>query len=182
MSTNIRINRICQQCSNEFVAKKTTSKTCSDRCASQAYKARQRAAKIEASDEEVRQIKAKPIEDIRVQECLTVDEAARLVRVSRRTLYRMNERAELPFHKLSRRIVILRLDIDRLFTQPTPTLKPKPAPVPLTECYTLAEIRQKYNISDKALYDAIRRNNIPKQYSGKFAYVPKTRIDEVLSQ
>ena len=53
MSSNIRINRICQYCGKEFEAKKTTSKTCSDKCAKMLYKQRQKEAKIEKSNEEI---------------------------------------------------------------------------------------------------------------------------------
>ncbi|MCK8490564.1 helix-turn-helix domain-containing protein [Spirosoma sp. RP8] len=38
-----------------------------------------------------------------------------------------------------------------------------------------------YGISEKALYELIQRNGIPKQYSGIYAYVPKSRINELLS-
>lgn len=181
MSSNLRINRICEQCGREFEARTTVTKTCSDACAKRAYKARQRATKIEASNEQVKRIKAKSVEDLRGQEYLTVDETARLVRVSRRTLYRMNERGELQFVKLSRRTVIRRLDIDLLFDRPETDLKSAPIVVPLSECYTLKEVIQKYTISDKALYELIRRNDIPKHYCGIYAYVPKARIDELLT-
>ena len=33
MSSNIKVAKICEMCSKEFAAKKTTSKTCSDSCA-----------------------------------------------------------------------------------------------------------------------------------------------------
>jgi excisionase family DNA binding protein len=180
MSSNIRIARICEQCGNDFEARKTTSKTCSDRCAKQAYKARQRAAKIDTVAQQVAGIKAKPVDNLQAQTYLTIDESAKLVRVSRRTLYRMNERGELPFTKISRRTVISRSDIEQLFERPTPT-KPVPIPVSLSECYTMKEVMQKYLISEKALYELIRRNDIPKQYSGIYAYVPKIRIDELLA-
>jgi len=182
MSSNIRINRICQQCGKEFEARKTTSKTCSDACAKKAYKARLRSAKEQGSNEQTRQIITRHIEDIKAQEFLTVDESARLIRISRRSLYRLNERGELPFVKLNRRTVIRRSDIDRLFDRPAELLeKARTAPVPLADCYTMKEIRQKYSISEKALYELIHRHEIPKQYSGIYAYVPKVRIDELLA-
>lgn len=182
MSSNIRINRICEQCGKEFEARKTTSKTCGDACAKKAYKIRQKAVKVQASNEQVRQRIVKPIDDIRAQEFLTVDESAQLIRISRRSLYRLNERGELPFVKLNRRTVIRRADIDRLFDRPAELLeKARPVPLPLSECYTMKEIREKYGISEKALYELIQRNGIPKQYSGIYAYVPKNCIDELLS-
>ncbi|GAB3928167.1 helix-turn-helix domain-containing protein [Larkinella terrae] len=181
MSSNLRITRICEQCGKEFEARTTVTKTCSDACAKLAYKVRKRSAKVEASDEQVRRIKAKPVEDLRNQEYLTIEETARLIRISRRTLYRMNERGDLPFVKLSRRTVIRRLDIDRFFELATPSPKPVLALVPLSDCYTMKEVMQKYLISESALYNLILRNQIPKQYHGIYAYVPKTRIDELLT-
>ncbi|GAB4020260.1 helix-turn-helix domain-containing protein [Spirosoma migulaei] len=182
MSSNIRIIRICQQCGNEFEARKTTTKTCSDNCAKKAYKARQRSANAQASNEQTLQIKLKPIEDIKAQEFLTVNESAKLIRISRRSLYRLNERGELPFVKLNRRTVIRRSDIDRLFDRPAELMeKSRPEPVALADCYTMKEIREKYDISEKALYELIHRHEIPKQYSSIYAYVPKYRIDQLLS-
>ena len=182
MSTNIRVIRICQQCGKEFEAKTTVTKTCSGTCAKRAYKARQRAVKIEVSNEQTQQVQIKPVENLREYEFLTVEETARLIRISRRSLYRLNERGELPFVKLNRRTVIRRSDIDQLFDRPAWLMEQsRPVPVALGDCYTMKEIRQKYGISDKALYDLVQRNKIPKQYSGNYAYVPKNRIDELLT-
>ncbi|GAB3719797.1 helix-turn-helix domain-containing protein [Spirosoma flavus] len=182
MSSNIRITRICQQCGNEFEARKTTSKTCSDACAKKAYKARQRSGKIQVSDDQTLLVKTWPIETIKVQEFLTVDESAKLIRISRRSLYRLNERGELPFVKLNRRTVIRRADIDRLFEQPAELMeKSRPIPIPLADCYTMKEIREKYSISEKALYELIHRHKVPKQHRGIYAYVPKSQIDQLLA-
>lgn len=38
MSSNLRVLKICEMCSKEFIAKKTTSKTCSGNCAKRFYK------------------------------------------------------------------------------------------------------------------------------------------------
>ncbi|MCY7356805.1 MAG: helix-turn-helix domain-containing protein, partial [Rudanella sp.] len=120
MSSNIRVTRICGYCGKAFEARKTTSTVCSDQCANRAYKARKRAEKITASNEQTTRIIEKPITDLRAHEFLTVEESARLVRISRRTLYRLIERGELATAKLSRRTVIRRADIDKLFAIPTP--------------------------------------------------------------
>lgn len=163
-----------------FEARKTTSKTCSDLCAKKAYKSRKRAEKLGKSHEQTERIKNKPIEDLKTQEFLTVDETARLVRISRRTLYRLIERRELHTTKLGRRTVIRRVDIDKLF-EPVSS-KPEPIQLPaLADCYTITEVLQRYAISKKALYDLIKRNSIIKQYKGKFAYVPKSTIDQLLT-
>jgi len=115
MSSNIRITRICEQCGNQFEARKTTTKTCSDNCAKRRYKAQKRNLKIEASNSEVQQVIDKPIENLKNHEFLTIDETALLIRISRRTLYRLIDRNELSITKLGRRSVIRRSDVDNLF-------------------------------------------------------------------
>ena len=185
MSTNIRVTRICTHCGKPFEARTTVTKTCSDTCAKQAYKVRQRSAKVEASNQQTRQVREKLITDLRAEEYLTVEESARLVRISRRTLYRLIEREELPITKLGSRTVIRRADIDKLFAAPTQAdaqLSQSPAaPVALADCYSLSEVRQQHGISDKALYELIGRNGITKQRNGKQTYVPKIQIDSLLN-
>lgn len=94
----------------------------------------------------------------------------------------MNERNELPFTKLSRRTVIRRADVDKLFEQPVMVLpSPTIALVALSDCYTLTEVKQKYGVSDKALHDLIRHNGIAKHYSGRNAYGSKAIIDALFT-
>ncbi|MDG1433269.1 MAG: hypothetical protein P8Q41_04635, partial [Saprospiraceae bacterium] len=56
MASSIRINKICQHCGNEFIAKTTVTKYCGDNCAKRAYKARKKAEKIELNNQETQQI------------------------------------------------------------------------------------------------------------------------------
>jgi excisionase family DNA binding protein len=181
MSSNIRVKRICEQCGNEFEARTTVTKTCSDTCAKRAYKARQRTAKVTVSNEQTRRIIAKPIIDIRAKEHLNIADTSKLLGVSRWTIWRAIGSGNLHAVKLGRRTLIRRSDIERLFEPPTVAARPALAPVALADCYTMKDIRDKYGISEKALYTLIQRNGIPKQYSGPYAYVPKVRIDELLT-
>ena len=72
MSSNIKIQRICQCCGREFTARTSVTKFCSLKCASKAYKAKLRNDKIEVSDKEVQLIKTKPVEILKAKEFLTV--------------------------------------------------------------------------------------------------------------
>jgi hypothetical protein len=47
MSSNLRIVKICACCKQEFIAKKTTTETCSDACAKRLYKAKQKEKAIQ---------------------------------------------------------------------------------------------------------------------------------------
>ena len=61
-----------------------------------------------------------------------------------------------------RKTVIYRQDIDSLFKLPEP-LHEKPEKEPgINDCYHMAEAQERFSISEKALYDIIKRNNIKK--------------------
>ncbi len=116
MSSNIRINKICQNCGNEFEARKTTSKTCSDHCAKMLYKTRQRIEKIEAAKAETQAIKAKPIEKLKAKEFLTVRDVATLLNCSLRSVYYYIETGNIKAVNLGQRITrVKRSEIDKLF-------------------------------------------------------------------
>lgn len=95
MSSNMRVLKICEMCSKEFIAKKTTSKTCSDNCAKRLYKDRKRDEKIKLAEVETKSKKILSVaivEDefkiINAKQYLTLIEAALLLNVSPLTLRR----------------------------------------------------------------------------------------------
>lgn len=116
MSSNIRVNKVCQYCGKDFEAKKTTSKTCSDHCAKMNYKARQRAAKVEAVVLETKQVKQKPIEDLKAKEFLSISDVCDLLGISRWTIWRSIKRNDINALKIGKRTLIKRSEIDKLFT------------------------------------------------------------------
>jgi len=116
MSSNIKVQRICQHCGEEFTARTTVTQYCGDICAKRAYKARQKAAKIETSYKETISIISRPIEAIKVKEFLSVKEVATLLNLSPRTAYRLIEQGSIKAVNLSeRKTIIKRSDIDKLF-------------------------------------------------------------------
>jgi excisionase family DNA binding protein len=95
MSSNMKILKVCEHCKQEFIAKKTTTKTCSDDCAKRFYKLKQRNSKIEQTElkeEIMRKPKAfvteEEIKAIQAKQYLTLKEAALLLNVSPLTLRR----------------------------------------------------------------------------------------------
>ena len=113
MSSNVRVQRVCQQCGKEFTAKTTVTQYCGDPCAKKAYKARGRAAKIEASNKETQRVRDRPVEDLKAQMFLSVADTCTLAGVSRRTIYRMIQRGALEVGKAGRRTIISRAALDR---------------------------------------------------------------------
>jgi len=116
MSSNIRVNKICQYCSKEFEARTTVTKTCSDQCAKLFYKQRQKEMKVQGALTETAKIKAKPIEDLKAKEFLTVREVASLLSCSVRSVYYHIETGNLKAANLAKRITrVKRSEIDKLF-------------------------------------------------------------------
>jgi excisionase family DNA binding protein len=188
MSSNIKVQRICQQCGNEFTARKTTSKTCSDNCAKLLYKARKRAGKIEASNKDTQHIKAQPMEPLKAKEFLSVRDVAKLIGCSRQTVYTLINSGNLKAANIKvKKTIVKRSDLDRLFEQPRPVMpqpetEATPAQYQISDCYTLTEVKSKFGISETALQQLIKRNAIPKLRKGWFTYVPKTIIDNLFAQ
>lgn len=118
MSSNIKVQRICQHCGNEFTARTTVTQYCSDNCAKRAYKVRQRKAKVEESNKETHKVIVRPIEELKAKEFLSIPDACKLLGISRRTIYRMLERGEMKAGKAGKRTIIQRSQIDRLFSYP----------------------------------------------------------------
>lgn len=116
MSSNIEITRICQFCDNEFTARTTVTKYCSHRCASRAYKARQRGNDISKSNQETAEIISAPIIELQAKDFLSVSDASELLGVSRWTLSRAITDGRLNAVRFGKRIVIKRTEIDRLFS------------------------------------------------------------------
>ena len=184
MSSNIKIQRICQHCGQEFTARTTVTQYCGDICAKRAYKARQKAGKIVASNNQTTAVKEKPLEEIKAREFLTIRDAATLLSCSRQTVYNLIRNGILQAVNLSeRKTLINRAAIDKLFEKSQPTISPTtPTPVKpdIKDCYTLQALQNMYRLSQKALYELIKRHQIPKLKQGKFVYVPKAAIDQLL--
>jgi excisionase family DNA binding protein len=187
MSSNIKVQRICQHCGNEFTARTTTTLYCSKQCNSAAYKAKIRTGKVEVSNKETQRIKSQPIEELKAKEFLTVRDIATLLNCSVRSVYYYIESGTIRATNLGQRITrVKRSELDKLFEQ-TRTVAPQPESQPeqmqfdISECYTLTEVQSKYSISETALHNLIKRKSIPKIKKGWFAYVPKTLIDKLLS-
>jgi len=196
MSSNIKVQRICQHCGKEFTARTTTTLYCSHRCNSAAYKAKIRTGKVEVSNKETQRIKTQPIEELKAKEFLTVTQVSKLIGCSRQNVYKLINSGKLrATNILEKKTIVKRSDLDKLFKEPTN--RPKPEGIPeaqiqelsewkqagafnIADCYTLTEVQSKYGISETAVQNLIKRNSIPKIKKGWFAYVPKTVIDKLL--
>ena len=75
MSSNIQIEKVCQWCGKNFIARTTQTAYCSKRCAEHAYKDRKRKEKMGRCKEEVRRVQT-GMKEIDEKEFLTPRQAA----------------------------------------------------------------------------------------------------------
>jgi excisionase family DNA binding protein len=185
MSSNIRVQRICQYCNTEFTARTTVTKYCSDKCSKRAYKERKKLIKVDRSNKETHNIKYKNLEEVKQKEYLTVKDAASLIGCSCKTIYRLINKGDLIAFNISERMTRIRkIDIDKLLTRPVPDKAEAATEFrwALEDCYSIGEIQTICGVSEKGLNDIIKRNAIPKKKSGRHTYVPKESIEPILNK
>ena len=116
MSSNIQVQKICTHCKKEFTAKTTTTLYCSPKCNKAAYKANIRAAKVESTNKETKQIITKPIEELNKKEFLSVKDTALLLGCSRQTVYTLINSGKLKgVNIMQKKTIVQRSEINKLF-------------------------------------------------------------------
>lgn len=115
MSSNIYIQRICQECNQEFTARTTVTKFCSPPCAKNNYKKRKIQKQVREVEKEVYESRLKVIKTIQEKEFLSLKETSLLLGISRTTLYRMRKKGMINFTQIGNKKVIRRKDIDMMF-------------------------------------------------------------------
>jgi|SRR5690625_3153455 len=118
---------------------------------------------------------------------LTANEVAKELNCSTRTVNRLIANKSLPATNLGVRLTrVIRKDLEEYIkNQEKEKEKEKEQETEkvysIEDCYTISEVQEKYNISNGALYNLIKREQIPKTQKGKFVYVPKNRIDKIFT-
>ena len=183
-TSSIRITKICQWCGVEFEAQKVSTKYCSHRCANLAYKQTVRDKRVKQAEAETLSIKLeKPIENVKDKEYLSFAQAGKLLGLSRQAIYNMVKSGNLKASKISSRLsFIRRADIDAMLeNKPYKTLHPKEK-IPITDFYTTAEIKEKYNIQESWLYKIAKEHNIPRTFNRGKTYWSKKHIDSYFAK
>lgn len=183
-TSSIRITKICQWCGVEFEAQKVSTKYCSHRCANLAYKQTVRDKRVKQAEAETLSIKLeKPIENVKDKEYLSFAQAGKLLGLSRQAVYNMVKSGNLKASKISSRLsFIRRADIDAMLeNKPYKTLHPKEK-IPITDFYTTAEIKEKYNIQESWLYKIAKEHNIPRTFNRGKTYWSKKHIDSYFAK
>ena len=120
MSSNLKIIKVCEFCKREFIARKTTTQTCSDPCAKRLYKFRQRDKTINQAEVETmvkRKLEAfiteEQVRAIQAKDWLSLKEAALLLNVSPLTLRRWTLAGKVKSEKVGRKHLFRKVDLCR---------------------------------------------------------------------
>lgn len=130
MSSNITVQRICEYCGKEFTAQKTTTRYCSKKCNSAAYKQNKRKEKLIQSNIET--LNAKKANQkfrlpIKEKDTLTVYETALYLGISKRTVYRWLDNGTIKGTRFSNnKVLFLKKDLLDIFEQNKAYERPTP--------------------------------------------------------
>jgi excisionase family DNA binding protein len=117
-------------------------------------------------------------EKIKDKEYLSVSETAFLLSVNRATIYRYLHNGALKAFQTKGKTFIRKSDIDAMFDESERyKARPQKDKKPITEFYTIAEIKKKYNVQDSWVYKIAREHNIPKTLIRGKSYFSKKHID-----
>ncbi len=184
MSSNIKVERICEWCGKKFIAQTTVTRFCSKRCSERSYKERFRQKKMAVSNQETATNAAN--NKWRDKDFLTPTQAAELLGIGRMSIYRYIRNGKIKVVKFERKTLISKADILAMFDFLSPKeSEPKESTEKkvksLSDFYTRAEIREKYGVKDSWIYKVVAANNVPKTILRGKAYFSKSHIDRLFS-
>lgn len=183
-ASKIKIKKICEWCGEEFFAQKTTTKYCSHKCNSQSYKAAARKKRIQNTEAQTVIIKReKPLSEIKDKEFLSVLEVGKLLGISFQAVYKMIYAGHLKASRISSRLsFIKRSDVEAMLEAKPYSKRELHPKAPITEFYTTAEVKEKYNVVDSWIFVVAKKHNIPRTFNRGKTYWSKKHIDNYFSK
>lgn len=106
MSSNIKVERICEWCGKKFIAQTTITRFCSKRCSERSYKERFCQNKMAVSNQETA---------TRDKDFLTPTQAAELFVIGRMSIYRYIRAGKIKIVRFERKTLISKADIQAMF-------------------------------------------------------------------
>ena len=177
MSSKIDIQKRCKWCGAIFTAHKTTTEYCSHRCGNLAYKDKVRKQRIESLQHELgKSIKTPPNLN---KEYLTPSEVAELLHIGRTSIYRYIRNGAIKVIRFERKTLVRKADIEEMTSYIEQVAKDKPIKekVPITDFYTTAEVKEKFNVAESWIFAIAKKNNIPRTFNRGKTYWSKKHID-----
>ena len=177
MSSRIDIQTRCKWCGTIFTAHKTTTEYCSHRCGNLAYKDKIRKQRIGSLQHELgKSIRTPPNLN---KEYLTPSEVAELLHIGRTSIYRYIRNGVIKVIRFERKTLVRRADIEDMTTYIEQETKEKQIKekTPITDFYTTAEVKEKFNVAESWIFAIAKKNNIPRTFNRGKTYWSKKHID-----
>lgn len=181
MSSTIEFKKICEHCGASFIARKSSTRYCSKRCAEHAYKQRKREELVASTPKAIND--SSSIIEIPQRDYLSPTECANLLGLCRRTVYYYLSNNIIPCFQFKGRTRIRRADIETLFDNVTDYVKREKKEAGLiNEFYTSKEVLEKFGIGNSWLYKMAAKHNIPKTVSRGKTLWSKKHIDRIFGK
>jgi len=191
MSSNISVIRRCECCEQEFIAKTTVTRFCSEACNRKSYKDRLRTAKIQQSNQETSDRKILSKSTLLEKELLTVKDVAEITESSTDAIYYLINSGKLPASRITaRKTRIFRQDLWEFLKLPDAIVEPgirkkvepmslEDTPLTLESTYGIKHLVTLFEKSREDLYTYLKRHQVPKIKVGKEVYYSKEAIDKL---
>lgn len=183
-TSSIRIKKVCEWCGEVFYAQKVSTRYCSHSCNSKAYKEKTRNKRIQETETKTEVfISRQPLESIKDKEYLSFAETGTLLGISRQAVYKMVAAGHLKASKISSRLsFIKRSDIESMLDSKPYENRQFNTTVPITEFYTTAEVKEKYNVNESWIFIVAKKHNIPRTFNRGKTYWSKKHIDNYFAK
>lgn len=184
--SKLKIPKICEYCGKPFEAKTVITRFCSSTCGNKSGKEKKREAKEVVHKQSILEQSADRIAQMQTRPYISITEATILFGISKNTIHRLIKAKKVPAVNLGQRLTrVSRIHLEAMFTAVVLPEKPKEKQTKTQyepdECYTIAEVSEKFGVSLSTVDKTIRRNSIPKRQVGRFVYVPKEQIDKIFA-
>ena len=180
-----KIQKICECCGNIFMAQRVSTRYCSRRCNSRGYKKNKKEEVLQQIEEHIqKEIEERTIQPLKEKEILNVAEAAKLLGVCRQTVYNMIHSGVIKAAQITERLsLIRRKDIEAIFDNSEP-YKARPARnrIPISEVYTVAEIKEKYNVNESWVFQVAKKNKFPRILKRGKTYFSRKHVDNYFAK
>ena len=173
--------KICQHCGKEFIACYQRTEYCSTRCAKLADKQRKRNERLKETQLEVRERERLALLD---KNWLTLSDAARLMQMSRTTLYKVIADHGIELKRFSARTVrIARADLEKVtYNRETQLYKTaKEQSDDLGRWMTREQVMEKYDVTYSWFYSVLKKRGIKSRIIGSLGFYDKEEMHRVFS-
>lgn len=180
-----KVQKVCEYCGNIFMAQKVTTRYCSHICNSRAYKKIKKNEVLQQIEEETqKEIEQRIIQPLKEKEIFNVAEAATFLGVCRQTVYNMIHSGLIKAVQITERLsLIRRKDIESLFENPEPyKARPPKNRVPISEVYTVAEIKEKYKVNESWIFQVAKKHKFPRILKRGKTYFSRKHVDDYFAK